>query len=324
MEGGGELLIVNGSPKDLKGLAQLFATAGLIVSPAADTDAARRMIETKYFTVILIDSIVGPEPAIKFLEWVRKTAPTTEVIITTDDPSFDVASNFFRAGALDVVPKKREQVDYLKNRVVEAAHGQKMVNASSQLLTEARGVLEEFLGVLLDIARKSLPDNGGEEIPFDYQVCVVDPEELVAADLAAISNEFEITHCLSNGEALDKVATGRFLLLIAPLESDLPGRMVARTALKNRPEMDAWLYTGRPGEGQVIPVEVGGIEGRPQPFPDVQTFCTGVLKRKARAAAMARERRALDVIKSQNVGIIRRYGSLREKIDSALRAAQND
>jgi len=323
MEAGGELLIVNGSPKDLKGLAQLFGAAGLIVSPAADTDAARRMIETKYFTVILIDSMVGPEPALAFLEWVRKTAPTTEVVVTTEDASFDVASGFFRAGALDVVPKKREQVDYLKNRVIEAAHGQKMVNESSLLLTEARGVLEEFLGVLLDIARKTLPDNG-EELPFDYQVCVVDPEELVAADLAAISNEFEITHCLSNGEALDKVATGRFHLLIAPLESDLPGRMVARTALKNRPEMDAWLYTGRPGEGQVIPVEVGGNEGRPQPFPDVETFCTGVLKRKARAAAMARERRALDIIKAQNVGIIRRYGSLREKIDTALRHARND
>jgi DNA-binding NarL/FixJ family response regulator len=326
MEGGGELLIINGNERDLRGLVQLFATAGIIASPAQNTAAARTMVETKYFTVVLLDAAAGPEPAAEFLGWLRDTSPSTEVIVTTDDPSFDIAVTFFRHGALDVIPKKREQVDYLKNRVLEASKGQKLANESTSLLAEARAVTEEFFNVLMELARKNLELSGStsDDAQFIYALCVVDPEELLAAELTALTDEFDVTHCLSNGEALDKVATGGFNLLVAPVESDLPGRMVARTALKHRPEMDAWLYSGRPGEGEIIPVEPGGTEGRPQPFPDLKTFASGVLKRKARAGAMARERRAIEVIKSQNIAIVRKYGALREKIDTALKASKND
>ena len=152
---GQEILIVDGDEKVQKGLGQLLTTQGLVPTVMSDPQRARELVRDKFFAAALIDlDTPTPNAGLELVRWMKQHAPTTAVFVMASRKVFEAAVEAFRAGATDVVVKAPDQVEYLKQRVVESCTEVRGKADEGRLITEVLGVHEDFLKRLMDTSRK--------------------------------------------------------------------------------------------------------------------------------------------------------------------------
>jgi DNA-binding NtrC family response regulator len=325
-------LVIDGDEKVQRGLAALLSGAGLVPTVLSDPERARVLLKEKYIPVVVLD-LDTPEPnaGLTVVRWVKQELSATAVFVMTGRKSFEPAVEAFRAGALDVVVKAPDQVQYLKQRVVEAAIHAKRRDENDRLITEVAALHEEFLKRLLETSRRAseLEEQlGGGSHPsvvdVGTAVLVVEPQDAdwLVGQLQQLLRSrvgYKLVVAPTGAEALDMAGGERFnIALVCDGLPDLPGTMVVSGLKSITNDLITILYSppgARPGKAEIV-------EGHKSvPLVAELTDAKQILMRldELRDAAhrTSRERRYLASFRQENWELLRRYADLKAKLERA-------
>jgi DNA-binding NtrC family response regulator len=327
---GQEVLVVDGDEKVQKGLGQLLSAQGLVPTVLADPHRARELVREKYFAAALIDlDTPTPNAGLELVRHMKATAPATALLVMVSRKVFEAAVEAFRAGALDVVVKSPDQVEYLKQRVLETCVDVRVRGDEDRLIGEVLAVHEDFLKRLMETSRHAaeLEERLGggaqnADADGDTSVLVVEPPEdtWLGEELGLALAErggYSLRTAGSGGEGLDVASAGRFqLALVCSSLPDLPGSMVVSALKAQSADTITILYT-RPGTDQPGKAEV--IEGSkaiafvPE-FRDAAQMVERLDELREAFRAKSRERRYLAAFRQQNYELLKRYAELKQKL----------
>jgi DNA-binding NtrC family response regulator len=262
---GQEVLIVDGDDKVQRGLARLLGERGLLPTVVASDVRARELLREKHFSAALIDlDTPGPDGGLELLAWLREHVPSTRALVMVSRKTFESALAAFRAGAVDVVLKAPNQVDYLRRRVVEVAAQAQQQAVDRQLFEEVIACHEELLKRLMEQSRRlnELPDPvNSAPRPQEGKasaVLLVEQDGWLGKQVSAVltATGYTLTTAASGGEGLDRASADRFqIALVRDTLPDLPGSMVVNALKKQSPDTIVVLYSrpgARPGKADVI------------------------------------------------------------------------
>jgi len=270
-ESGQEILVLDADENVRKGADRLLREAGLTVTILADIERAKDQIANRFFPVVLADlDTPTPNAAIDLIKFVRERSRQTAVIVMSRRIGFDAVAPVFRAGATDVIPKAREYVHDLRDRVVKAAADVKAAMGREQLLTELVDLNEELLRKMMALSRqatdaedKLLSREGGLSSSASglgvLNLLLVDDDAAMAKALEKELTEekgWRLRHVQSGGEALDSATQVPPMVLVAKENlPDLTGSMVVNTIKASVPSLVAMVFApptpGHAGEVRI-------------------------------------------------------------------------
>lgn len=326
---GQEVLVVDGDEKVQRGLEQLLTAANLVPTVVAEPQRALDLSHEKFFAVALVDLDTPTAGAgVGLIAELHRRSPATTVLMMAARKHFDVAVAAFRAGCADVIVKAPEQVEYLKQRVVEAAAGRRREVDTSRALDDTLALHEDLIRVLLDTFKRSIDleeKMGGGSVPIEEETRVLLVDDDVSlqkqlGDALGSRGGFTFRVVATGGEALDVAGREKFsIALIKDALPDLPGSMVVRTVKSQSPETIVLLYTAPGGQS---PGSVQVMEGsRAIPFLPIFKDASQIVARldELREASLAttRERRYHAAFRQQHFDILKRFAELRQKLTRA-------
>ena len=258
---------------------------------------------------------------------VKQHSPTSMVVVLTPRKSYDAVVESIRAGAIDIILKSPESVQYLRERVLEAVGRSVDKREVNSVLADVRDEQDAFLKLFMAAERRALDLSDraagrshvrapGEEI----RILVVDSNDGLHRALSEKAPDgYLFENALAGGQALDMVSSAGFhLVMVSEQLPDLPGSMVVRSVKTQNPEVVAIAYTG-PGPGGTLNI----VEStKTIPVVDEFTSPKQVLERLDELAeafhAKSRERRYTQAFRERHFNFLRRYVELKQKIDRAL------
>lgn len=312
-----------------EGVTRLLAGVGVHVTALAEADRALAALERDFFSVVLIDlDTPVPGAGLDTIAQVRARSPSSMVIALSPRRSFDDAVAAVRAGAVDLVLKAPESVEYLLERVRVAADRSMGRRVVDSVLGEVRAVHEEFLQRFMDAERRALDlsDQLAGRSPGHVptlealRVLVADEVDELAEGLReAAPAGYEFVHATSGGEALDRLGMAPFhYAMVAEDLSDLPASTVVRTIRTQFPDTVVLTFRGPADNGKVELAEARGQRTIVAPFREVSQLVARLDELAQAWRAKQRERRYTQAFRERHYDFLRRYVELKTKIDRAL------
>ena len=152
-----EVLVLDGDARVHAGIEQLLSEAQLHVTCVATSEDALAAVARQFFSVVLVDiDTPNPSDGIATIRAIKAASPTSMLIAMTPRRSYDDAVESVRAGAIDLILKAPESVAYLKDRVLDAAGRSVGKREVDSVLTDVRGVHEEFLQRFMETERRAI------------------------------------------------------------------------------------------------------------------------------------------------------------------------
>lgn len=324
-----EVLVVDGDPRVHAGIEQLLSEIHLHVTAVSNQAAAKELVDRQFFSVALVD-IDTPDPrtGIETIRMIKQESPTTMVVALTPRRSFEDAVDAVRAGAIDLVLKAPESVQYLRDRVLDAAGRSVGKREIDSVLGDVRGVHEEFLQRFMESERRAmdLADRAAGKDPKklvqldELRVIVVDQvDDFVSAMTEASPPGFTFVHANSAGEGLDRISGGTFhYAMIAEDITDLPANTLARTIRNQHPDTVVLTFLGPSDNGHVQLVEQAGTRMLVDPFTDAKQLVLRLDDLSEAWRVKARERRYTQAFREKHYDFLRRYVELKTKIERAM------
>lgn len=316
---GEEILIADGNPRDRDGLIALCERRGLVPTAVDSAHAARERVGARHFAVALVDLDL-PGGGVDLLEYARTHARATQLVAVSSRRNYDGAVAAFRAGCLDVVLKRPEELARL-DPALDQALLRYHADAGRSPGDEAADVLDELVKTVVALGRQvyaaeieTLTQAGG---PSPGVLFVDDdPAQLAAlrAGLADVPMDAQVE--LSGGGALDRIGASRLDVVVAKADLlDLPGSIVVSAAQQRNAECAALLYTGvGTGAGRVERVSEGRVVDALAPVRDAGELAEHVRRLLEEQAARWHERRVLQVIGGKHGELLRRYGEIKRRL----------
>jgi DNA-binding response OmpR family regulator len=321
---GQEVLIVDGDPKVQKGIEHLFRSAGLTPTVIADPQRAIEVSGEKFFAVAVVDlDTPVHDGGLAVLQALRARSPKTALVALSPRRAFDGAVAAFRAGVDDVIVKAPDQVELLRDRVVELALGRKREAEASKVLEQAGALHEDLMKVLLDMHRRVTDleegvKEGDSDLDEITSVLLVEDDGWLAGQLSAMLGEtYELESVSTGGEALDLAGRNHYhLALVKDSLPDLPGSMVVRTVKTQSPETIVLSFSsplgGRPGSVQVVET-TRSIPFLPT-FTEPQQIVDRIDELRDAFHATAKERKYLASFRQQHFDLLKRYADLKQRL----------
>ena len=329
---GAEVLVVDQDSRVQKGMTSLLSAASLHVTSVESPEKAYDTLARKFFSVCIVDlDTPTPGAGLETTQEIKSRSPTSMVIMLTPRKSFDDCVSCIRAGAVDVIFKSPEAVQYLKERVMEAAGRSVGKREVSSVLAEVRDVQDEFLELFMNAERRALDfsdklagrDPNRAVVVDEMRVLVVDPDTSLADRLSeAAPRNFKFERALSGGQALDLTSSASFhYVMVSESVADLPSSMVVRSVKTQNPEGVALLFTG-PGVGGRV--DIGDSRGTTpvvEDFTDVKQLVDRLDELAEAFRAKSKERRYTQAFRERHYDFLRRYVELKLKIDRAIQGS---
>jgi DNA-binding NtrC family response regulator len=323
-----EVLVVDGDTRVHAGIEQLLSEIHLHVTAVASQAAAKELVDRQFFSVALVD-IDTPDPrtGIETIRMIKQESPTTMVVALTPRRSFEDAVDAVRAGAIDLVLKAPESVQYLRDRVLDAAGRSVGKREIDSVLGDVRGVHEEFLQRFMESERRAidLADRASGKDPKklvqldELRVIVVDEvDDFVTAMTEASPPGFTFVHATSGGEGLDRMGNAFHYAMIAEDITDLPANTLARTIRNQHPDTVVLTFLGPSDNGHVQLIEQAGTRMLVEPFTDAKQLVLRLDDLSEAWRVKARERRYTQAFREKHYDFLRRYVELKTKIDRAM------
>jgi DNA-binding NtrC family response regulator len=332
-ESGQEILVLDADENVRKGADRLLREAGLTVTILADIERAKDQIANRFFPVVLVDLDTPTQnAAIDLIKFVREHSRQTAVIVMSRRIGFDAVAPVFRAGATDVIPKAREYVHDLRDRVVKAAADVKAAMGREQLLAELVDLNEDLLRKMMALSRqvtdaedKLVSREGGLSSSASglgaLNLLFVDDDTALANALGKELTEekgWRMRHVQSGGEALDSATQVPPTVLVAKENlPDLTGSMVVNTIKSRVPSLVAMVFApptpGHAGELRIsdqsrlhvlLPQFVA-----PNELIAQLTEVREALRRKSR------ERRYVKIFQTQHMELLQKCHRLKQEVD---------
>lgn len=324
-----EVLVLDGDARVHAGIEQLLSEAQLHVTCVTTADQALAEVARQFFSVVLVD-IDTPDPTsgIDTIRAIKAASPTSMIIAMTPRRSYDDAVESVRAGAIDLILKAPESVAYLKDRVLDAAGRSVGKREVDSVLTDVRGVHEEFLQRFMETERRAidLADRAAGKDPNrtvqldELRVLVIDEvDDFVTGITELAPAGYSFVHATSGGEGLDRISSGGFhYAMVAEDISDLPARTIARTIRNQHPDTVVLTFLGPADNGAVNLVEQNGMRTLVSPFTDARQLVERLDQLAEAWRVKARERRYTQAFRERHYDFLRRYVELKTKIERAI------
>jgi DNA-binding NtrC family response regulator len=332
-ESGPEILVLDGDESVRKGAERLLREAGLTVTALADMDRAKDQVANRFFPVVLTDLDTPTQDAgIDFIRFVRERSPLTAVIVMSRRIGFDAIAPVFRAGATDVIPKSREHVRHLRDRVVKAASDIKSAMGREQLLTDLVDLNEELLRKMMALSRQATDSNdkllereGGVSSTASglgaINLLLVDDDSVLAAALEKELCEekgWRLRHVQSGGEALDSATQVPPAVLVAKETlPDLSGSMVVKSIKASVPSVVAMVFTAPTSSqaGEVRIVDQSRLHVLVPRFVAPGDLLTQLAEVREALSRKAKERRYVKIFQTQYMDMLQRCHKVKQAVD---------
>ena len=325
---GAEVLVIDRDEGVRTGMSELLAAAQLNVTAVDDPNQAWELLDRHFFSVVVIDLDTPiPNAGLETVATVRVVAPTSAIVVLTPRKAFDDAVAALRAGAVDVILKTPDSVDYLKERIHEAASRSLDKRQLGAVLRDVRETYDELLKRFMDAERRALDledrlsgRDSRMAAEADIRILVVARQAGLAAQMAAKAGRtYQITGAQSGGEALDRCGSSLFhVVMIADDLEDLPASMITRS-IKAQSGDSMVLTLSRSPTGVVVEM----VEGEHKVLladkiasPDQLVARLDDLTEAFRVRE--RERRYLQSFRERHYNLLRRYAALKTRIDKVL------
>jgi DNA-binding response OmpR family regulator len=324
-----EVLVVDQDERVHKGITALLSQAGLHVTCCADPDSAIEHVDRQFFSVVLVD-IDTPTPGagVETIRAIKQRSATSMIVALTPRRAYDDAVEAVRAGAIDLILKTPESVQYLSDRVREAAGRSVGKREVDVVLNDVRTTQEEFLQRFMDAERRAqdLQDRLNGKDPNrtvdvgELRVLIVDEvDELADTLMSASPAGYAFVHATSGGEGLDRASSGQFhYAMVAQDMHDLPSTMVVRSIKTQNPETVVLQFMGPADNGKVELVETVGTRVIISPFTDAKQIVERLDELAEAFKAKSRERRYLQTFRERHYDFLRKYVELKTKIERAM------
>jgi DNA-binding NtrC family response regulator len=335
-DAGQEILVLDADETVRKGVERLLREAGLGVTILSDIERAKDQIANRFFPVVLADlDTPKTDSGIELIKFVRERSPLTAVIVMTRRIGFDATAPVFRAGATDVIPKAREYVRDLRERVVRAANDVKAAMAREQLLVDLVELNEELLRKMTSLSRqvidaedKLVEREGGVSSSTAglgaLNLLLVDDDATLANAVERELTEekgWRVRHVQTGGEALDSATQVPPMVLVAK-ESlpDLTGSMVVKTIKASVPSLIAMVFappvSGHAGEVRIA--DQSRLHVLLPQYLSANELVTQLVEVRNALALKAKERRYVKIFQNRYTEVVEKCNRLRQQADALV------
>jgi DNA-binding NtrC family response regulator len=326
MAQGDELLIVDGRANDREGMKKMFEQLGYVCTTATDARQVQELVERKFFPAALVDLDVGrPGAGIDVIRSMRERSRQTAIVLTTGRRSFEAAVEALRLGVVDVIVKRPEEVERLKQAVAIACDRYRAEDGDGELIRDVQGVLGDAFRIVLDLGRNQYQDisvgSGAASPVFKPRILVVDGDQAFLQELAGLvqTKAWDIAAEMNGGGALDRAGDHRFDLVVCREElMDLRGSMVVKTIQAQRAETVGLVYSAPGPNGHVDLYREGQLEEATRPFASAQHLIARIEAAIASLGETARDRRIIQAFRAAHEDFFRRFAQLKMRIDRLL------
>lgn len=322
------VLIVTADPSLLAELLPRLTQAGLGTQTHGSAESARTSGHKSAWRAAVIDlDSLTPAVGLDLIANLHRSSPHAVQVAVTNKPSYDLAVQAMRSGAMDVVLRTPEQLTYLGRQLVGLLRQTQILAERRQLLSESAKLSEELLYKLTDTARRVgelralISNRSGSPLPpEDDQAHLLLVEEdgwLSRALPPLLPKTFRTTTMVSGGETLDHASERQFdLAVVKETLPDLPGRMVVRTLSAQAPETLVLLYAPPAGKrpGRIDRVEGGRLIPLVTEFHNPAQLSDRLEELYQAQLARRRERRYLAEFRAENYDLLRRFQDLRRRV----------
>ena len=321
MAQGEELLIAEGSERDRDGLRKLFESEGFVCTAADGITQAQDLLRRKFFPVALIDlDFGGTNEGLALASYIEQHSRPTRIVMITSRRSFDAAVSALRAGVVDIVNKRPDQVDHLRSAMSLALDRYHSGSKDSLLLREARAVLDDAMRILVGFGRRVYGGEGSSGAGFKMKpaILIIDEDQAFLQQAANLltAKPWDVSVEMSGGSGLDKASTFQFQIVCVREElADLPGQMLLRSAQAQKPTTLGLVYS-EVGEGRVERYEGGQSKGSDTPFRGAQHLVEALSGMVHELALVREERRYLQAFRAEHGPFFKRFADLKARIDS--------
>jgi DNA-binding NtrC family response regulator len=328
-----EILVLDADENVRKGAERLLREAGLTVTILSDMDRAKDQIANRFFPVVLADLDTPTQNAgIELIKFVRERSPMTAVVLMSRRIGFDAVAPVFRAGATDVIPKAREYVHDLRERVVKAASDVKAALGREQLLAELVELNEELLRKMMALSRqvtdaedKLLSREGGLSSSASglgaLNLLLVDDDSALATELEKELTEekgWRVRHVQSGGEALDSATQIPPTVVVAKENlPDLTGSMVVNTIKASVPSLVAMVFAPpSPGHaGELRIADQSRMQVLLPNFVAPKDLIAQLAEVREALVRKAKDRRYLKIFQTKYMDLLQRCHKLKQAVD---------
>jgi DNA-binding NtrC family response regulator len=334
--GGQEVLVLDADETVRKGVERLFHEAGLAVTVLSDIDRARDQIANRFFPVVLADlDTPRQDSGIELIKFVRERSPLTAVIVMSRRIGFDAVAPVFRAGATDVIPKAREYVRDLRERVVRASNDVKAAMAREQLLVDLVELNEELLRRMMGLSRQAIDADdklkereGGLSSSTSglgaLNLLLVDDDSSLAGALQKELTEdkgWRLRHVQTGGEALDSASQVPPMVLVAKENlPDLTGSMVVKSIKASVPSLIAMVFAPpTPGHaGEVRIADQSRLHVLLPQYLAPAELVTQLAEVREALVRKAKDRRYVKLFQNQHTEVVEKCNRLKQRVDALV------
>jgi DNA-binding NtrC family response regulator len=318
---GEELLIADGTERDREGLRKLFDDQGYVCTACGDLDTAKELVRRKFFPVAVIDLDFGTTSGgLELGRFIGETSRPTRIVLLTGRRSFEAAVDALRLGAVDVVAKRPDQIEYLQASVRRAIDLARTGDKGGALLHEVKDVMAESLRILLAMGRKLYggadATSSGAGLAMKPAILLVDEDQGFREQAARGLGEkgWDVSVELSGGSGLDRASSFSFqIVAVREQLSDLPGQMVLRSAQAQQPQVLGLLYSTGP-DGKAERYE-SGKPTRAWPCTSLDDLVGCVQELVDELVARREERRYMQSFRNEHGAFLKRFAELKVRID---------
>lgn len=321
MAQGEELLIGEPAERDREGLRRLFEGAGYVCTVPSDPNQARDLVKRKFFPAALIDlDFGGTSEGLALAAYIAEHSRPTKIVLMAGRRSFEAAVDALRIGVVDIVSKRPDQVDRLRQAVQMALDRYHAGHKESSLLREMRSVLDDSMKIMLTLGRKvyGSGDSSGAGLQMKPTILIVDEDQSFLQQAASLLAEksWDVSAELSGGSGLDKASTFSFQIVCARDElADLPGQMLLRSAQSQRGSALGLLYS-QAGAGRIDRYENGQVRATESPFRGPEHLVARLSELVDELSVMREERRHLQAFRKDHGPFLKRFAELKARIDT--------
>ncbi len=324
---GAEVLIIDKDASVRDGLASIANEAKMHITGFGDPADAWASLRDRFFSVVVVDlDTPHPNAGLETVTSVKMISPTSSIIVLTPRKTYDGAVEVIRAGALDVIHKSPDSVEYLKNQLIVAAGLSQQRRALDATLSEASATHDSFLQLLMKAEREvtDLQDKVAKRdlsmVGEQLRMLVVDRQDEFAKELGELAPRgFQVDHAQSGGEALDIGSTAHFHFAFVSQDlPDLPQSMVLRSLKGQNEELVALTFRG-PGDGGSMEIADGGsgitVIGD---FKKTEQLVERLPDLAEAFRAKEQQRRYTQDFRAKHYDFVRKFVSLKEKLDAVI------
>jgi DNA-binding response OmpR family regulator len=320
MAQGEELLIAEGAEHYRAGLRALFEAQGFVCTIAASGEQARDLLRRKFFPIALIDlDFDGVNEGLALASFIEQHSRPTKIVMITSRRSFDAAVSALRAGVIDVVNKRPDQVEHLRAAVARALDRYQSGSKDNALLREARSVLDDAMRIMVGLGRKLYGTEGSNSgLKMKPAILIVDEDQAFLGQVANLlgHESWDVSVEMRGGAALDKISSFMFQIVCVRDElADLPGHMLLRSVQAGKQPPLGLLYS-QLGEGRLERYEQGQMRPLDRGFRGAQHLVSALVSMVDELALLREERRYLQAFRSEYGPFFKRFAELKARIDS--------